>query len=95
MHTCLGHMIYESGWFIDDVIDVMISDRGISDSDYRDRLISDKLIISDRLIIIGGCSLLPVGAGEYIGSWSFLQVGACKSGGWSLLPVGAGEFREL
>jgi hypothetical protein len=32
---------------------------------------------------------------ENLGSWSFLQVGACKLGGWSLLPVGAGESREL
>jgi hypothetical protein len=32
---------------------------------------------------------------DNIGSWSFLQVGACKSMGWSLLPVGAGEFGEL
>jgi hypothetical protein len=32
---------------------------------------------------------------ENIGSWIFLQVGACKLGGRSLLPVGAREYREL
>jgi hypothetical protein len=32
---------------------------------------------------------------ENSGSWSFLQVGACKSGGHSLLLVGARELREL
>jgi len=32
---------------------------------------------------------------ENLGSWSFLQVGACKSGGFNLLPIGARELKEL
>ena len=39
----------------------------------------------------GGRSLLLIES-KKLGSCSFLQVGACKSGGWSLLPVAAGKF---
>jgi hypothetical protein len=46
------------------------------------------------LIKTGGWCLLPVGVGKS-GSWSFLQVGACKLGGWCLLPAGVGKSWKL
>jgi hypothetical protein len=85
------------------------SDRGSDRLDDM-LIISDRLIISgsdsDKLSLHLYFRVKRKGQGKgfiasfwleskNIGSWSFLQVGACKSGGHSLLTVGVGEHKGV